>query len=259
MTTDYLTICKRAARAGGDVLQSHYGRCQIREKGPANLVTDADLASQATIREILLDANPKHGFIGEEDEEVTDHDHRPRYCWVVDPLDGTSNYAHGVERYAVSIALLDGDQAVVGVVYDPVRDHLFVASKGAGAFLNDQRIQVSQVEQLAQAMVVASIPARLGPTSSVALDFLNVTIVCQAARRTGSAALDLCDVARGQYDCCWATATKLWDVAAGMLLVEEAGGLFTGWEGKPFDTSNGIHVAAATRPLHRQLVSCLKR
>ena len=258
MTSNYLDICERAARAGGSVLQQHDGRCQAREKAPATLATDADLTSQATIRQILSGCLlPPTGLFGEEDEAVTiPRDRPPRYCWVVDPLDGTTKFSHGVERYAVSIALLDGDQAVVGVVFDPVRDHMFSASC---AFLNDHRMAVSGVEHLTESLVAASIPARLLPDTPGELDFRQVSAVCQATRRTGSAALDLCDLACEHFDACWASATKLWDVAAGMLLVQEAGGVFTGWEGKPFDTNNGKYVAAARDSLHRQLVARLGR
>lgn len=254
----YLEICERAARAGGSVLQQHYGRCQAREKAPANLVTEADLASQATIRQILLEAYPDHGFIGEEDEPIAAPSEEQRYCWVVDPLDGTTNFAHGVPRYAVSVALLDRDEAIAGVVLDPVMDHCFVASVGAGAFLNGQRIRTSGVEHLSQALVAASLPAKTPPTSPMALDFARVSAVCQATRRTGSAALDLAYLASGWFDGCWAAATQLWDVAAGMLLVQEAGGVFTGWRGETFDPRHAMHVAGATAVLQRELCSHLE-
>lgn len=259
MTADYLEICERAARAGGTVLRQYYGRCQAKEKSPANLVTEADLASQETIRQIVTEAYPTHGFIGEEDDQTTKQDPRCRWRWVVDPLDGTTNFAHGMPKYAVSVALLDRDKAVVGVVFDPVMDHCFSASAGEGAFLNGERIQVSGVEQLSEALLAASFPPRVPPTSPMALDYLRISAVCQATRRMGSAALNLCYLACGWFDGCWAPATHLWDVAAGMLLVQEANGLFTGWHGQPFDPLNASFVAGATPALHRQLCAHLSQ
>ncbi len=251
MTDDYLETCKQAARAGGAVLREYYGQCQVREKSPANLVTEADLASQATIRQILLTAYPSHDFVGEEDDGQTVHGHR--YRWVVDPLDGTTNFAHGMPKYAVSIALLDGDQPLVGVVFDPVMDHCFWASAGGGAFLNDQRMRVSGVEHLSAALLAASFPPKVSATSPAATDYLRVSACCQATRRMGSAALNLCYLARGWFDGCWGIGTQLWDVAAGMLLVQEAGGLITGWQGQALDPLNPTFIACATPVLHREL------
>jgi myo-inositol-1(or 4)-monophosphatase len=247
---DYLTLCEQAARAGGQALLSWIGRFEVREKGPADLVTQADCASQEAIRRVLLTAFPQHGFISEEEEGRLDS--TAEYCWVVDPLDGTTNYVHQLPHYAVSIALVHRGRPIASVVLDPVHDECFSAAKGQGAHLNGQPIHTSQVRDLSQALVAASFSAKVQADSPEIDQFLAALLSCQAVRRTGSAALNLCYVAAGRLDAFWALSTKAWDVAAGVLLVEEAGGVVTHLDGGPLALEFPHPVASATRPLHEQ-------
>jgi myo-inositol-1(or 4)-monophosphatase len=234
-----------------------HGKIQAREKAPADLVTEADLASQETIRELLLTAFPDHGFLGEEDVNPDETDDQGPFTWIVDPLDGTTNYVHGLDNYSVSVALRHKEEIIVGAVYDPVRDLTYSATLDRGAFCNGTPIRVSQVVSLDQALVAASLPARVEPGSTEVERFLRILFSCQAVRRLGSAALNLCYVAAGKLDGYWATSLKKWDVAAGLLLVREAGGTITSLDGGPFDLELPQLAAAGQKKLHAQLVAKL--
>jgi myo-inositol-1(or 4)-monophosphatase len=258
---DYLKACEQAARTGGEVLLSWIGRFGVREKGPADLVTQADWESQEAIRKVLLTAFPRHAFVSEEaDVEL---DPTAEFVWVVDPLDGTTNYVHQLPHYAVSIALVSRAQPLVGVVLDPVHNECFTAARGQGARLNGQPIRTSAVEEVSQALVAASFAAKVSVDSAEIDQFVAALLNCQAMRRTGSAALNLCYLAAGRFDAFWALSTKAWDVAAGTLIVEEAGGKVTQLNGQPLDLKAAPHpVAAATPALHerfRRLLAEAKR
>jgi myo-inositol-1(or 4)-monophosphatase len=253
---DHITVCEQAARAGGQVLRDWTDRFEVREKGPADLVTEADLASQDAIRQILLKAFPQYGLVGEESEKPWNPN--AAMCWVVDPLDGTTNYVHRLPHYAVSIALVHDCAPIVAVVYDPVRDECFTALRGQGAFLNGRPLSTSGVTDVSQALVAASFAARVTRDSTELAQFVAVALQCQAVRRTGSAALNLSYVAAGRMDAFWAMSTKSWDVAAGALLVEEAGGIVRGVDGGEFDLRQPHPVACATAPLHAQFHELLK-
>ena len=175
-----------------------------------------------------------------------------------DPLDGTANYVHGMENYAVSIALRRGRDICLGVVYDPRRDEMYAASRGAGATLNGRPLRVSQVTRLAAAMLAASFSPRVAPDSPEITRFVQVLQRCQTLRRVGSAALNLGYVAAGCMDGYWSTSVKAWDVAAGVLLVREAGGLVTAIDGDEFDLCRPDFIAAANGTLHRQLLEALQ-
>jgi myo-inositol-1(or 4)-monophosphatase len=253
--TPYLKTAEAAARAAGEVLQQMLGRVQIREKGPRDLVTEADITSQQVIRERLLGDFPDHAFVGEEDPLDTDRsaaDASP-YCWIVDPLDGTTNYAHRMPMYGVSIALRRGTEIVAGVVYDPTLDEMFSAEAGGGATCNGRSIRASQCAELSEALVAASFAANVPRGSVEVARFVEILHRSQAVRRMGSAALNLSYVAAGRLDAYWATSVKAWDVAAGVLIVREAGGLVTGVDGGPFDLNRPSFVAAATIRLHGQM------
>ncbi len=244
---DFLQTCEEAARAGGAVLLDWIGRFGVREKGRSDPVTDADYASQEAIRSIVLGRFPSHAFIGEEQPGGT----LPAsdYCWVVDPLDGTMNYVHGVPHYAVSVALVKGDEIVAGTVYEPQSQECYRAARGEGAYLNGQRLKTSGAEQLSEALAVASFSTTIDQTSPEIAQFIAAVMHCQGIRRTGSAALNLSYVAAGRFDAFWALTTQSWDVAAGALLVTEAGGVITDIEGKPFTLKVPHPVAAASQPL----------
>jgi myo-inositol-1(or 4)-monophosphatase len=254
--TDYLKLCEQAARAGAEVIASWVGRFGVREKGPSDLVTEADGAAQEAIRQIIASACPDHQFVGEELDEPVRFD--SPFCWVVDPLDGTTNYVHGVPHYAVSVALVERGRPLVGVVFDPVADECFAAQRGQGARLNGKPIRASQVQQLAEALVAASFSSHVTFPSPEVDQFVAALQRCQAVRRTGSAALNLCYVASGRFDAFWAQSTKAWDIAAGILLVEEAGGVVTDLQGESIDLDFPFPVASATPSLHRQFCELLK-
>jgi myo-inositol-1(or 4)-monophosphatase len=256
---DFITICEKAARAGGQVLLDWRGRFGVREKGPADLVTEADLAAQQTIREILLGEFPDHRFLGEEGESGSDRSESASpYRWIVDPLDGTTNYVHQFPIYSVSVALEKAGEVIAGTVLNPVERQCFTAVAGGGAFLNGQPLQVSDVTNLGDALVAVSFGTKPARDSEEVERFLRVLPCCQAIRRFGSAALNLCYLAAGMIDAYWGTKTKAWDIAAGVLLIREAGGVVTGIEGEPFQLEVPRFAAAASQSLHRELVNRLQ-
>jgi myo-inositol-1(or 4)-monophosphatase len=241
---DALRICETAARAGGRVLLDWVGRFGVSNKGPRDLVTEADVASQREIRQIVLGAFPDHGFIGEESlpehaADVQPGNHHaaggPPLRWMVDPLDGTSNYVHGFPAWCVSSALARGDEILVGTVYDPVRDECFTAQLGAGAWLNGKPIRVSGYELLSDALVALSFPPHVSTESVAVADFLAVVPHVHSARRTGSTALNLAWLACGRLDAFWVRKIACWDVAAGLLIFREAGGCLGGFAEGPAD------------------------
>jgi myo-inositol-1(or 4)-monophosphatase len=245
---DYLKTCEDAARAGGAVLLEWVGKFAVREKGPSDLVTEADVASQEAIRRVIMGRFPSHEFVGEE--QAASVRSGAEYCWIVDPLDGTMNYVHGVPHYAVSIALVRGNEIVAGAIYEPNTRECYATAKGEGAHVNGHRLRTSGVESLSEALVVASFASKVQRRSPEISQFIAVVLKCQGVRRTGSAALNLCYVAAGRFDAFWALSTKSWDVAAGVLLVEEAGGVVTDSDGRPFTLDRPHPVATASPPLH---------
>jgi myo-inositol-1(or 4)-monophosphatase len=248
-------VAIQAARAGGDVLQDWARRFTVREKSPANLVTEADLASQETIVGVIQSRFPDHGFLGEEELDRSS-DGQP-YRWIIDPLDGTANYVHGFPYFAVSIGLECAGEMLVGVIFDPTRDEMFVAQQGQGAWLNEQLIRPSSVEALERAFVVASLPSAIDASHPAVGRVLRVLPRAQTLQRTGSAALNLAYVACGRIDAFWSTSLKPWDVAAGFLIVLEAGGAITTTDGVPFDLNVPDLLATNGSPIHGQLVELL--
>lgn len=249
---NFIDICEKAAKAGGRVLQDWVGRFEAREKGPADMVTDADLASQSEIRQIVLGAYPDHAFLGEEGPPAGNAG--SDYRWLVDPLDGTTNYVHQIPQYCVSIALEHRGEMICGAVFDPVANESFTATRGGGAFLNGRRIRVSRTTELSQAVVVVSFPPHIKAGGPELSEFARVAVASRGIRRTGSAALNLCYLAMGRFDGYWSGKLKPWDVAAGALLVQEAGGTITTGNGKPFQVDQQKFVAASTLSLHGQLM-----
>lgn len=254
---EFSNACEQAARAGGQVLRDWLGRIRAREKGPKDLVTEADLASQQAIRELLLGRFPDHQFLGEEIDSSDARTLGEGYCWVVDPLDGTTNYVHQLPNFAVSIALCRGGQALVGTVYDPLLDECFSAVAGRGARLNGKPIRVSDCCELRQALIAASFSSNVRRDSPEVRRFLEVLYASQAVRRMGSAALNLCYVGAGRLDGYWATSVQPWDVAAGTLIVREAQGVLSAPDGTPFELPRATLAAAATPELHRALLALL--
>lgn len=251
--SEFITVCEKAVRAGGAVVLDWIDRFDVHEKGPADLVTQADFASQKVIRQLVLDAFPDHSLLGEEKEDAPAADAPTEYRWIADPLDGTTNYVHRVPHYSVSLALERRGELLVGAVFDPVRGECFTAAAGKGACLDHRPIHTSRIADLPQALAVVGFPPRVEPHSPDLLVFLEALRRCQAIRRTGSSALNLCYLAAGRFDVYWSFSTKVWDVAAGVLIIREAGGTVTAPDGGPFVLETGQFLAAATPPLHAQL------
>jgi myo-inositol-1(or 4)-monophosphatase len=254
---DWLTTCEEAARAGGRELIAWQGRFQTHKKGVSDLVTDADLASQDAIRRIVTARFPEHAFVGEERNLESLVPGTDQLTWIVDPLDGTTNYVHGYPNFAVSVAIARGSDVQAGVIYDPLRDQCFAASAGKGAWCNGVRLKTSDVTDVAEALVSVSLPAHVHRDSADLLDFIEAVQVAQAVRRSGSAALNLAHVASGALDAFWATRIHPWDVAAGVLLIREAGGMVTGRGGGPFDLWNPHFLATSGPQLHREMLKVL--
>ena len=253
---DFITVCEKAVRAAGATLQQWVGQFTAREKGPADLVTQADLAAQQAVEEIVLQAFPDHGLLGEEAAETTG---KSDYRWIVDPLDGTANYVHGVPFYSVSLALERAGELLVGAVYNPVSNDLFSATAGGGALLNGKPIHTSNVTELSGVMAAAGFPPGVTHQSPDYRVFHEAVACVQSIRRTGSAALNLCFLAAGWNDLYWSFGTKIWDVAAGVLIVREAGGIVTAPDGGDFILEQAQFVASAGPELQRQSLDLVRR
>ncbi len=255
---DPLVVCEEAARAGGRVLREWMGRFGVTSKGPRDLVTEADYAAQHEIRGVIAAAFPDHGFVGEETEHGVGQpaSGEPGHAgsgtrWIVDPLDGTSNYVHGFPAYCVSVALARDDELLVGAIYDPLRDECFTARRGHGAYLDGRPIRPPRVVVPGEALAAVSFPPHVTADSAAVADFLAVLPHVLSVRRTGSTALNLAYLACGRLHAFWVRRIACWDVAAGMLIVRESGaaiGPFAGVDDRiPLD--NPAFVAASTPEL----------
>ena len=244
------------ARQAGELLRSRVGsRIEVSHKGAINLVTDVDLASERLISEAIATHYPRHQVLAEESGLG---ENRSEYRWIVDPLDGTTNYAHGYPVFCVSIALEHRGRVILGVVYDPMRDELFVAERGAGATLNQRRIRVSKTPDLSLGLLSTGFPYDLRTSDLKNLDhWTNFSMKAQALRRDGAAALDLCYVACGRYDGFWELNLSPWDTAAGVLIVEEAGGKTSDFSGAKFDNYKPKLLRVTTSSI-RACLKCLQ-
>ena len=254
-----LNIAIKAARGAGAIINRaslDIDRLQVNTKAPNDFVTEVDHAAEASIIDTLLAAYPGHGILAEESGSARgakDSD----YVWIIDPLDGTTNFIHGLPTYAVSIALSFRHQIQQAVVYDPARNDLFFASKGRGAFLNDKRLRVSKRTRMAEALIGTGFPFRKGDdVDRYVRLFTTVMKSCAGIRRPGAAALDLCYVAAGWYDGFFETGLSPWDVAAGSLLVTEAGGLVGNFTGEA-EFLHQREVVAGCPKIYGQLVQML--
>jgi myo-inositol-1(or 4)-monophosphatase len=257
MSTDRaLDTAIAVARDAGAVLMRHFGQAlDIEHKGSIDLVTQADRASEALIVARLAEEFPDHAILAEEGSG-TARPGRPR--WLVDPLDGTTNFAHGYPLFGVSIALEVDGRIECGVVHDPTRNETFAGRRGAGATRNGAELRVSAIGELSQALLVTGFPysirERPEPTVGLLRAFL---AAAQGLRRDGSAALDLCYVAAGRFDGFWELDLKPWDVAAGSLIVAEAGGRVTNLDGSPFEIDSGA-ILASNGHLHEEMLEIAK-
>ena len=263
MDQNHLDVAIAAARAGAAELMSRRDAFIVREKAPKDLVTDADIASQRAIREALSMNFRDYHFVGEEEGEndppegVRNHDSDAPPCWVVDPLDGTVNYVHRLQSFAVSIGLYANGKMRLGVVYDPVCDEMFTAVDGQGANVNGRVMRSSSCEQLDRALVACSFPAGVRADDPEVKRFVEVLERCRSLRRLGSCALNMCYVADGRLDGYWATNVAAWDSAAGTVISRESGATLTAYDGGAFDDWNPRFCVSATPALHASLIERL--
>jgi myo-inositol-1(or 4)-monophosphatase len=245
----YLATAIEAVVHAGDVQLSRFGTdVRIDKKGAIDLVTEIDLQIEREFRQTIASRFPDHVVLGEEFESRGDRDATPPYCWVFDPVDGTTNYAHGLPIFCSSLALEIDGEIVVGTIYDPTRRELFTAERGQGAWLNGQPLRVSTADVLLDSLLVTGFHYGIqrDPEELVSL-FREFIARARAVRRLGSAALDLAYVAAGRFDGYWESKIQPWDVAAGALIVAEAGGRVTTVTGAPFKSRSGSVLATNGR------------
>jgi myo-inositol-1(or 4)-monophosphatase len=254
-----VNIMIKAARKAARSLLRDFGEVenlQASSKGPGDFVSRADIKAEQLIRDELTQARPNYGWLGEESAEVAGED--PTRRWIVDPLDGTTNFLHGLPHWSISIGLEHKREIVAGVIYDPVKDEMFVAEKGAGAWLNDRRLRVSGRREMIEMIFATGIPFGGRPELPRALrEIAALTPQTAGIRRLGSASLDLAYVAAGRYDGYWEREVQLWDMAAGILLVREAGGFVGAIDdgAEPFAARN---VAAANANVYEAFRKVLR-
>src|SRR6266851_2432162 len=251
MTAAALKASRGLKRDFGEVEQ-----LQVSMKGPADFVSNADLKAEKLLRAELSKGRPGYGFLMEESGESRGSDARHR--WIVDPLDGTTNFLHGIPHFAISIALERDGEIVAGVIYEPIRDEMYWAEKGAGAYVNDRRLRVSARRHLGEAVIGTGMPFGAGADAGTYIATLAAVMRATAGiRRTGSAALDLAYVAAGRFDGFWEFGLSPWDIAAGIILVREAGGYLSDLTGGHEMLASG-DVLAANDHLHLPLASLIK-
>lgn len=254
----HLNVMTRAVRKAARRLLRDFGeveQLQVSLKGPGNFVSTADKQAERTLYEELSYARPDYGFLMEESGAVEGKD--PEYRWIIDPLDGTRNFLHGIPHFAISIALEKSGKSIAGVTYDPIRDEMFSAEKGYGAFLNDRRLRVSSRRSLEEALLVTGLPARNPHSFDRAVESLkNLRSHIQGIRYFGVTSLDLAYVAAGRFDAFWRGDSKIWDVAAGIVLIREAGGYVTELDEGKKDADHTV-ILGSNASLHDGFVKLL--
>ena len=258
----HLNVMTKAAEKAGRMLVRDFGeveQLQVSRKGPGDFVSTADQKAERTIIEELTRARPEAGILAEESGGKIGDDPTKRF--IIDPLDGTTNFLHGLPHWAVSIGYEENSELIAGVVYDPIKDELFWADKGKGAYVNDRRIRVSARQNLHDAVLGTGIP-HIGKETDDHIKFTRhlQTAMSETAgvRRWGTASLDLCYVAAGRFDGFWERGLSPWDVAAGIVIVKEAGGFVTDIKGRAY-TFNSPEIVASNEQLQRKLLSMLKK
>ena len=250
---------KLALETAGKAVRRRFGKVGYRLKAEANLVTEADLASQKAAIGVIKKAFPSHDFLGEENARKNTGS---PYTWVIDPIDGTTNFAHTFPQCSISIALFHKNQVILGGVLNPITQELFLAQKGKGATLNGKKIHVSQVKKVHEALLVTGFPYNRNEIMPQLLTrFENFLRACHDVRRLGSAALDLCWVAAGRLDGYWEQNLNPWDVAAGTLILTEAGGKVTDFNGKKWPKMQdfGLEILASNGKIHTEMKNILAR
>lgn len=246
-----------AAHAGAILMEGLGKQHQIRHKGVTDLVTEMDKKSEDYLLGEIRSRFPGHAVLTEESGYLDGDDDA---CWYIDPLDGTMNYAHGIPFFCVSLAFAEQGSIRLGVVYDPVRDECFTAEKGKGAFLNGQPVRVSDAGTLIKSLLATSFPSSEGDLKQIALrNYVHLTGLTQGVRRMGSAALDMVYVAAGRLDGYWSNSIHTWDIAAGALIIAEAGGIVTDTRGTPAFMQPPCSVLAASRSMHPIILAEINR
>ena len=249
--SEFVSAIEPIAREAGELLMGYFARrVPIEYKGDADLVTAADRASEALIIDRLQARFPRHDLMGEEGAR---RETGSEYKWYIDPLDGTTNFAHGFPVFCISMGLEHKGQLIAGVVYDPTRGEMFAAEKGSGAYLNQRRIYVSKTARLSESLLATGFPSHKRHKNPNIHFYHQITLRTHGVRRAGSAALDLASVASGRYDGFWEFNLNPWDLSAGVLLVEEAGGHVTGFFGQPFRLEDR-DVVASNGLIHADLL-----
>ncbi len=252
----FVNTAVKAARRAGNVIVRHLDRLDridIEKKGLHDYVSEVDRMAEAEILAIIQQAYPDHAVIAEESGQQSG----TKYEWIIDPLDGTTNFLHGYPQFAVSIAVREADRITHGVIFDPLRNELFTASRGGGARLNDRRIRISHCPDLEYSLLGTGFPFRDKLYLDTWLDsFRELLIQTSGVRRAGSAALDLAHLACGRFDGFWEFGLSIWDIAAGCLLIEEAGGLISGPTGAADYLDTG-HIVAGNSRLHPQILKII--
>ena len=250
-----LQFALETARAAGQILLEGYGKIQhLHHKGPRDLVTEFDFAAEALIMERIKTHYPTDSILAEESGKSGNGTH----IWFIDPLDGTTNFAHNIPLFSVSIACAKDNRPILGVVYEPLREEFFYATEGGGAWRNDQPIQVSLTTELKDSLLVTGFSYDGNRAQSNLPYFNYLTVHSRGIRRLGSAALDLAYVATGRFDGYWEMDLGPWDWAAGILLVQEAGGTVTQFDGRPFDLMAPQTLVASNGKIHAALLEALK-
>jgi myo-inositol-1(or 4)-monophosphatase len=257
---EYLETAVELARAAGDVLKYYAGREKgVEYKGRANLVTVADRESEDLIIRGIRSRYPTHAILAEESGTSGTNGGHAEFRWVVDPLDGTTNFAHQYPFYCVSIGVEQAGEVICGAVYDPYRDEMFTGARGRGAYVNGDRLRVSGVEQLSQALLITGFPYNFREhIDTIVAQFRGFLLEAQAVRRGGSAALDLCYLAAGRCDGFWELHLHPWDTAAAKIIAEEAGGMTTDFNGQPFSIYMRELLASNSR-IHRAMQEIVAR
>lgn len=253
----FLKPAVRAAKTAGQIHRKHYGRVRnirFKSKNKLNLVTEVDQQCEKAVLALLKKDFPAHNFWGEESGQEKN---QSEFTWLVDPLDGTTNYAHAYPFFCCSIALVQNGRPVMGVIYDALRDECFMAEKGRGAFLNGTRLRVSTTQTLDESLVSTGFAYAVRETHYNLDNFRQFVLRAQGVRRDGSAAMNLAYVAAGRFDGFWERGIQAWDMAAGVLMVAEAGGKVTDITGKPFDLM-AENALASNGKIHGRIFSILK-
>ena len=249
--SEFVSAIEPIAREAGELLMSYFARrVPIEYKGDADLVTAADRASETLIIDRLQARFPRHDVIGEEGAR---RETGSEYKWYVDPLDGTTNFAHGFPVFCISMGLEHKGELIAGVVYDPTRGEMFAAEKGRGAWLNQRRLHVSKTARLPESLLATGFPSHKRHKNPNIHFYHQITLRTHGVRRAGSAALDLASVASGRFDGFWEFNLNPWDLSAGVLLVEEAGGEVSGFQGQAFRLADR-DVVASNGLIHADLL-----